>query len=135
MSKYVIAYAGTAVVFFAIDMIWLGSVAKTFYRNALGGMLLEQPNMVAAALFYLVFIIGIVIFCVAPALEAQSWHRALALGALFGFFTYATYDMTNLATLKGWPLKVVIVDIVWGTVLTGLSALAGYGAVSALVRP
>jgi uncharacterized membrane protein len=134
MSKYLIAYAGTTVVFFAIDMIWLSVIARNFYRNALGDMLLEQPNMMAAALFYSVFIVGIVIFCVAPALTAQSWLRALSLGALFGFFTYATYDMTNLATLKGWPVRVVIVDIIWGTVLTGLSAAAGYGAVSAFTR-
>jgi uncharacterized membrane protein len=134
MTKYLIAYAGTALVFFAFDMVWLTRIARNFYRDALGDLLLQPPNMVAAGLFYSVFIVGIVIFAVAPALAAQSWGRALLLGALFGFFTYATYDMTNLATLKGWPLKVVVVDILWGSALTGVSALAGYAAVSAFSR-
>jgi uncharacterized membrane protein len=134
MTKYLIAYAGTALVFFAIDMVWLTAIARSFYRDALGGLLLDPPNMIAAGLFYAVFIVGIVIFAVAPALAAGSWGRALLLGALFGFFTYATYDMTNLATLKGWPLKVVVVDILWGSALTGVSALAGYAAVSAFSR-
>ncbi len=134
MTKYLIAYAGAAVLFFAVDLIWLGVVAKNFYRSALGELLLEQPNMLAATLFYLVFVAGVVIFAVAPALASQNAWRALLLGALFGLFTYGTYDMTNLATLKGWPIKVVIVDIVWGSVLTGAAALAGYGAVRLFER-
>ena len=90
--------------------------------------------MLAATLFCLVFVAGVVIFAVAPALASQNAWRALLLGALFGLFTYGTYDMTNLATLKGWPIKVVIVDIVWGSVLTGAAALAGYGAVRLFER-
>lgn len=119
------AYGAMVVTFFAIDMLWLGVIARPIYQRYLGGML-GDVNWVAAILFYLVFIVGIAIFAVAPAVTAGSWVSALLYGALFGFFTYATYDMTNLATLKDWPVTIVIIDIAWGTVLTGTVALAGY---------
>jgi uncharacterized membrane protein len=105
-------------VFFAIDMIWLGLVAKDFYRNQIGFLLKENVNWVAAISFYLLFIIGVVFFVVMPALEKGSWMYALLVGALFGFITYATYDLTNLATTKDWPLLVTLVDLAWGAVLS-----------------
>jgi uncharacterized membrane protein len=123
---YIVAYLTTAVVFFVADYVWLGVVAKSFYRDRLGALMAEQVNMPVAGLFYLAFVLGIVIFAVAPALDAQSWWRALLFGALFGFFAYGTYDMTNWATLRDWPAIVSIVDLTWGTTLTGLSATAGY---------
>ena len=131
---HVIAYVATAVVFFAIDFVWLGTVAKSFYWDRLGTLLLAKPNLVAAAGFYAVYVVGIVIFAVAPALQAESWKTALLYGALFGFFAYATYDMTNLATLKGWPVSVVVVDVLWGTALTGISATLGYLATQLILR-
>jgi uncharacterized membrane protein len=105
-------------IFFAIDMIWLGLVAKNFYVSQIG-YIMGPVNWPAAILFYLVFLVGLVIFAIHPAFLAGSVTKALILGALFGFFTYATYDLTNLATLKDWPLLVTIVDMAWGTVLGG----------------
>lgn len=115
----------TIPVFFFIDMLWLGFIANRFYQDQIGH-LLGPVNWTAAIVFYLMYIVGILIFAVVPALEAGSWQRALVLGALFGFFAYATYDFTNLATLKDWPLTVVIVDVIWGAVLTGSVALGSY---------
>jgi uncharacterized membrane protein len=124
--QYIVAYIATAVVFFIADFVWLGVVMKAFYRDRLGALMAEQVNIPVAGLFYLAFVLGIVIFAVAPALAAGSWGRALLFGALFGFFAYGTYDMTNWATLRDWPAAVSIVDLAWGTVLTGVSATAGY---------
>jgi len=105
-------------IFFAIDMVWLGLVEKNFYVSQIG-YIMGPVNWPAAILFYLVFLVGLVIFAIHPAFLAGSVTKALILGALFGFFTYATYDLTNLATLKDWPLLVTIVDMAWGTVLGG----------------
>ena len=126
--NWVVAYLAAATAFLAIDYVWLAKVAKSFYRDRLGVFLRDKPNLPAAVLFYLVYVVGIIVFAVVPALQKESWQTALFLGGLFGFFAYATYDMTNLATLKEWPLSVVIVDVAWGTALTGLSALIGYTA-------
>lgn len=104
-------------IFFVIDLLWLGVIARGFYQTQLAGFL-GPVNWTAAVIFYLIFIAGILFFAVLPALEAQSLARAVLLGALFGFFTYATYDLTNLATLKDWPLTLVFVDIAWGTFLS-----------------
>lgn len=121
---YLYLYLLTIPVFFIIDMIWLGFVASSFYRNQLGDLL--QINWPAAIVFYLIYIVGILFFAVIPALDANSLQKAIIYGALFGFFTYATYDMTNLATLKDWPLTVVIVDIIWGTILSASVAGISY---------
>lgn len=126
---YVKLYLMTVPVFFLIDMLWLGVVAKGFYRNRLEGLLRPDVRWSVALIFYLVYIVGILIFAVLPALEKDSPLRAFFLGALFGFFTYATYDLTNLATLKGWSGAVVAVDIVWGAflcaVVSGFAFYAG----------
>lgn len=129
-SKLVIGYLLTAVVFFALDMLWLGFLAKGFYQKHLGNFLSSEVNWKAAIIFYLLFIIGIFIFAIVPALEKNSIIRALVLGGLFGFFTYATYELTNLALLRDWPLRVVFIDIGWGVVLTGLVSTAGFKIMS-----
>jgi uncharacterized membrane protein len=124
MQTFFTLYLISVPVFFIIDMIWLGVVASSFYKNQLGDLM--QVNWVPAVLFYLVYLIGLIIFAVYPAVDADTWKTALLYGALFGFFTYATYDMTNLATLKDWPLPVVVVDIVWGTILGAVVASLTY---------
>lgn len=125
-SKLIISYLLTTIVFFAIDMTWLGFIAKNLYRKYLGGFLSDTVNWTAAIIFYLLFIVGIFYFAILPAIEKNSLAKAILSGALFGFFTYATYDLTNLATLKNWPLPIVFIDIIWGAVLTGLVSTAGY---------
>lgn len=106
-----------------IDALWLSVIANKFYKSQIGPLLLEKPNITAAVLFYVIYVIGIVAYVVTPALEKGSWQHAVGYGALFGFVAYATYDLTNLATLKGWSTKLVIVDLLWGAVLT--AAVAG----------
>ncbi len=123
---YVKLYLLTIPIFFAIDLIWLGVVAKNFYQNNLAHLLSPAVNWPAAFLFYLIYIAGIILFSVRPALAEQSLVKAAIWGALFGFFTYATYDLTNLATLRDWPIKVVLVDIAWGTLLCTLVASGSY---------
>lgn len=119
-------YLATIPVFFLIDMIWLGFVARNFYRDQLGDLLSPKVNWPAAIVFYLLFIVGILIFAVMPAVEKESWSKATVMGALFGLFTYATYDLTNLATINKWPLTVVLVDMAWGMVLCASVASVSY---------
>lgn len=104
-------------VFFAIDMVWLGLVAKNFYAKQIGALLKPDVNWAAAIIFYLIFILGLVVFVITSAVEKGSWTHALLFGALFGFVCYATYDLTNLAVAKDWPILVTIVDLIWGAVL------------------
>ena len=125
--KIVGVYLLSLIVFMAVDMLWLGVVAKDFYRNNLGHLLRPDVNWAAALIFYLLYVAGTLIFATMPALEKQSLLQAVLQGALFGFFAYATYDLTNLATLKDWPLNVVLVDILWGAVLTATVAAASFG--------
>lgn len=125
-SYYLKLYFLTVPVFFAIDLLWLGVVAKTFYRNNLAHLLGPAVNWPAALVFYFMYIAGIILFAVKPGLDAGSPAKAALWGALFGFFTYATYDLTNLATLRDWPIKVVVVDILWGTLLCTLVASGSY---------
>ena len=123
---YLKLYALTVPIFFAIDMLWLGYAAKEFYQQNLARFLSSEVNWTAALLFYLLYIAGILIFAVVPALERDSLGWAGLMGGLFGFFTYATYDLTNLATLDDWPLKVVVVDIAWGVVLCAVVATCSF---------
>ena len=108
------------IVFFLIDLFWLVVVARKLYQQELGYIMSEKPNWIVAALFYLIFIAGLVFFFFIPAMEKNSWVFALLVGMLFGFITYSTYDLTNLATLKDWPLKITIIDLIWGSSLGGL---------------
>lgn len=126
MIKYLIAYGFTAGVFLGIDFMWLSRVARHFYFSRLGDLLLDKPHLGAAIGFYAIYVVGIVFFAVSPALKADNAATAVINGALFGFFAYATYDMTNYATLRNWSLEVTLVDIAWGTCLTGLSAWLGF---------
>lgn len=104
-------------VFFVIDMIWLGVVAKGLYRDKLGYLMASSVNWPAAITFYLLFLVGLVVFVIHPAVADSSWLKAVGLGALFGLITYATYDLTNLATVRDWPLSITLIDLIWGTVL------------------
>ncbi|HEY0671232.1 MAG TPA: DUF2177 family protein [Longimicrobiales bacterium] len=119
-------YAIALPVFFAIDMIWLGFLAKDFYRAQIGGLMRPDVNWVAAIVFYLLFIAGLVVFVISPAVEKGSLRHALLFGALFGLVCYATYDLTNLAVAKDWPLLVTIVDMIWGAVLAATVSTVTY---------
>jgi len=123
---YVKLYIVTVPIFLIIDLLWLGIIARGFYRSKLDFILSEQVNWMAAVFFYLIYIIGILFFAIRPAISNHSWIQALVLGALFGFFTYATYDLTNFATIKEWPLGVVIVDVIWGAFLCAFVSLSSY---------
>jgi uncharacterized membrane protein len=118
MVYYLKLYLATLIAFFAIDMVWLGLVARTFYRKYLGFLMAPSPNWLAAIIFYLLFIVGILVFVVVPGLEDNSLKTTLVRAALFGLITYATYDLTNLATVKDWPVLITVVDMAWGTVLS-----------------
>lgn len=135
ISQYVYVYLVSVVVFFVVDMTWLGFVAKNFYKNQIGHLLSDTVNWPVAISFYLLFLVGLLIFVIAPALEAKSITHALLFGALFGFFTYATYDLTNWSTLRDWPALVSIVDMLWGTVLSATIATVTYWiAVTFVIR-
>lgn len=128
MAYYLKLYSIILVAFFAIDMIWLGFVARTFYREQLGFLLAPKTNWIAAIIFYLLFILGILVFVVEPGLKDDSLRTTLLRAALFGLVTYATYDLTNLATVKDWPVLVTVVDMIWGTVLSVTVSLVSFGA-------
>ena len=125
MAYYLKLYFSTLLVFFAVDMVWLGLVARTFYSKYLGYLMAPSVNWLAAILFYLMFIVGILVFVVLPGLKSGSMRDTLLRAALFGLITYATYDLTNLATIKDWPLVLSVVDMAWGTVLTVIVSYAG----------
>jgi uncharacterized membrane protein len=118
-------YVATLLVFTGIDLIWLGYVAHGYYRSQIGHLLAEQLNMTAAIAFYLLYALGLMIFAVQPAAAAGGVSKALLLGSMFGLFCYATYDLTNLATLKNWSLTLSLADMGWGAVLSGVAAAAG----------
>lgn len=123
--QYVWAFIITGVIFAAIDAVWL-KLTATFYKKEFGGMLRLTPNFTAAIIFYLLYVLGIVVFILEPVLASGQWWHAAIRGALFGVVAYATYDLTNLATLKKWSIKVTLVDIVWGAFITGVSAVIAY---------
>ena len=124
---YLKLYLLTIPIFFLLDIIWLGYIAKGFYRRNLAFILSPDVNWPAAVIFYLVYIVGILFFAVVPAFERASLMRALVWGSLYGFFTYATYDLTNMALIEGWPMKIVVVDIIWGMVLCATVAMLSFG--------
>ncbi|MEO0328895.1 MAG: DUF2177 family protein [Pseudomonadota bacterium] len=129
---FTISYIAALVAFLAIDFIWLKYVALGFYRDHIGHLMLDKPNLAIAGLFYLFYVVGVVILAVNPALEKQQWTIALLYGGLLGLVAYGTYDITNLATLKTWPPIVTIVDMIWGTVLTASVATISYFVTNAL---
>ena len=125
MKTILIAYAGTFVSLLTADAIWLGLVARTFYRDQLGEMMLPSPNFAIAAIFYVFFAMAIVLLAVMPGVKGGSLLTALGYGAVLGLAAYGTYDITNLATLKGWPPIVSVVDMAWGTFVTAFAASCG----------
>jgi uncharacterized membrane protein len=126
MSYFLKLYFATLAVFFAVDMIWLGLIARTFYKKHLGFLMAPEVNWYAAIIFYFIFIAGILVFVVVPGIRDNDLTMTLLKAAFFGLITYATYDMTNLATVKNWPLLITVVDLVWGMVLTTIVSLAGF---------
>ncbi len=128
MNRFVAAYAGTATVMVILDLVWLGIIAKPLYQEGIGHLMAEQPLVPVAVVFYLLYALGVVVFAVAPQLAPaapRGWVETLGMAALFGLIAYATYDLTNLATLKAWPWKLTIIDMAWGTVVTTVSAAGG----------
>lgn len=128
MIKYVFAYLGAGLTFAVIDAAWLTTMVNRLYRPVIGPIMADKPDMTAAVIFYLISIAGTVFLAIDPALREGSWTRALLNGAVLGFIAYATYDLTNQATLNVWSWKLTITDILWGTTLTSLSATGGYFA-------
>lgn len=128
--KFLTQFLVVLVVFFAIDIFWLGVVARNLYVKYLGFIMAPNVNWAAALLFYVIFIIGVMVFVLQPALEKQSLMHAFIMGAFFGFVTYATYDLTNLATLKDWPITITIIDLIWGTVLSSSVSVISYLIIS-----
>lgn len=125
LSKYLVAFGATFLVMFVIDALWLGVIAKDFYRTAMGDLLAPEPRLGFATIFYLMYPLGLVIFAVLPGADAASVVRAAVLGALFGLFCYGTYDLTNLSVVRGWPLALSLVDMAWGCAVSGVSAAVG----------
>jgi uncharacterized membrane protein len=132
--KLVSQFLVVLVVFFAIDLFWLGVVAKNLYSKYLGYLMAPQVNWIAAFTFYLLFIVGLMIFVLLPALDKQSLSYALIYGALFGFFTYATYDLTNLATIRDWPITITIIDLIWGTSLSAAVSSISYLIITTFLK-
>ncbi len=126
MTRYIAAYLATLIVFLAIDFVWLSSMANTLYRPVLKEILLPDFRLAPAIVFYLLFALGLVIFGVSAGIRSGNWTDALLFRALFGFFAYATYDLTNQATLKNWETRLSVIDMAWGTVVSGAAAMAGY---------
>ncbi|WP_027109180.1 DUF2177 family protein [Lacticigenium naphthae] len=124
--NYFIIYVITLAVFFLVDIVWLALIANKLYKEQIGFIMKDKPNWVAAIIFYLIFVLGLVFFVIDPALVSGSILEALLRGMFFGFIAYATYDLTNLATLANWPLKITIIDLIWGTSLGGLVSVISY---------
>jgi len=128
IKRSLIAYAGTAGVMLVLDALWLGLVATGWYRQGIGHLMADEPRLGVAALFYLLYAVGVVVFVVAPQGPPRSWGTTLGLAALFGLIAYATYDLTNLATLRDWPLGLSLLDMAWGAVVTTAAAAGGKAA-------
>ncbi len=124
MTKLFLPWLAIVVTMMVLDVIWIGGLARPLYNRGIGHLMAEQPNFVAAVAFYLLFAVGVLAFVVLPRAPGD-WRTAAAWGALFGFMTYMTYDLTNLATLRAWPLALSFIDTAWGCVATGLAATVG----------
>lgn len=124
--KILLVFIITMVIFAAIDLIWLGYLAKNLYEQKIGFVMADKINWIAALIFYIMYIGGILYFVIFPSLETGEWQTALLKGAILGVLCYGTYDLTNMATLKNWPYEIVIIDILWGAFLTGLTSTLSY---------
>ncbi len=132
MTKYLIAYVAVLVAFVGIDMVWLMGVARSTYVAEMGSLLRKQPNLLAAVMFYLLYTAGILLFAVRPAVDASSVMMALWLGAALGLVAYGTYDLTNLSVMEGYGVKIAVIDLAWGTLVTALAAMIGAQVLKAL---
>jgi uncharacterized membrane protein len=126
IAKYLIGYVATGIAFALIDSVWLRSMYTRLYQPEIDELLMRGFRAGPAIIFYILYILGMMVFAVGPAFKSGHWQTALIHGALLGFFCYMTYDLTNFATLKVWSVKVTVLDIIWGTVLTGSASLAGW---------
>lgn len=133
MAAYVLVYVCILVVFIVLDAIWLSKAGQALYRPVLGDILADKVRVAPAVAFYLIYPLGVEIFAVLPALRANSLQHAAIHGALFGLFAYATYDLTNHATLRNWATEITLIDLAWGTFLTGVSAALAFLASRALI--
>lgn len=122
MIKYIVTFVVTLITMMLLDTLWIGFIAADMYHAGIGHLMATKPNFIAAAIFYLIFITGLMVFAIAP---ATSWKSTLKLAALYGFFTYSTYEFTNLATLKSWPIGMTMIDIAWGILISAVSASVG----------
>jgi uncharacterized membrane protein len=134
MKLQIIAYIATALVFLGFDAIWLSQMGDKFYRPIIGSLMLDKFSPSPAIIFYLLYVLGMVIFAVSPAISSGKWTIALTSGAMFGFFAYTTYDLSNQATLKSWTTLLSVTDIAWGTIVTGVSATLGYLIATSIAR-
>jgi len=134
MVRIIIAYLATLAVFAAIDAVWLTHAADLLYRPVIGSLLAPEPRIAPAIIFYLLYIVGLVYFAVMPGLAGGGWRAALLKGALFGLFAYATYDLTNQATLAIWSTRITIIDMIWGTFVSGSGAAGGYAVTRFFTR-
>lgn len=125
MNKFVAGYLAIVLVMVAADVLWLGFIAKSMYQQSIGHLMAEQPRLSAAVVFYCVYAAGLLVFVVEPHAQAAGWGRTLVYGALFGLVAYATYDLSNLATLKNWPIRLTLLDMAWGAALSAGASLAG----------
>lgn len=122
MNKYLVAFLVVAVVMVAMDVLWLGFIAKPMYQDGIGHLMAERPQLLAALAFYMVYAVGLVVFVVAPRAGMAGWQSTALMAALFGFVAYATYDLSNLATLKNWPLWLSLIDMAWGAFASAVAA-------------
>ena len=122
MFKLLSAYITVIVVMFVLDLIWLSMLAEPLYQAGIGHLMAAKPNLIFASLFYLIYALGLMRYAVVPNIAANGFKTTFAAAAIFGFFVYASYDLTNLALLKDWPLQLSLIDITWGTLLSGISA-------------
>ena len=133
MPPFAIAYLAAAAAMLVLDAIWLSTMVPRIYQPALGDLIADKPNFAVAGVFYLLYLVGVVVFAVLPALETRSLLHALGMGALLGAVAYGTYDFTNLSTLRNWPVGLSFIDVAWGTVLTAVVATTGYAVTNWLV--
>jgi|SRR3954469_5973468 len=134
MFNYIVGYFGAAVVFCLMDFVWLGFIAKNFYRSRMGSLMLAEPKLIPAAAFYILYLLGLLVFAILPAARAQNFLIAASLGALVGLIAYSCYDLTNLATLKGWSTSLSLVDIAWGIIVSASASAAGYWVIKILAK-
>lgn len=128
MTKYAASLGAIALIMVALDVLWIGVIAKPLYQQGIGHLMAQNPRVGVAALFYAVYAVGLLMFVVIPGSASSNWHIPLMRGALFGFFAYATYDLTNLATLRDWPIGLSVLDMAWGAGASAAAAVGGHFA-------